>query len=321
MDKKRSNNLLGSILLVITAAVWGLAFSFQEMAATVPPFTLVALRSLAATLFLIPVILLFDRLNGGKRRLFSRRNGRFLFDISRKEWRGGCITGALLLLASVLQQSGIGETGAGKSGFITSLYMVIVPLLGLFLHRRVGGKNWIAVIIAVAGFYLISFSDGGFSMPAISDLMILACALVFAMQILSVDLLSGDCDGIRYSFVQFLTCTVGAIPISLFYEKPAVEAGGASLTEIVLSAILPILYLGIMSSGVAYTLQIIGQQKMTNPTVASILMSLENIFSAIFAAFLFPERQMSPWEILGCAAVFSAVILTQLPIGKSGDPH
>ncbi len=315
MKQERRNDLIGAGLLLITAMIWGCAFSMQEMAAELPPFTLILYRSAVAVLFLIPVILLFDFLNrnNAKRSLF-RKNEHPALDISFAEWRGGFLSGIALLIATALQQIGIGETGAGKTGFITSLYMVMVPLLGLLFGKRIGKQNACAVAIAVFGFYFISMK--GFEPPAVSDLIVLSCAFVFAVQILVIAAFSKGCDGVRFSFVQFLTCAVLSLPISLLFEKPAFEAGGTSLLFTALSLWLPILYLGILSSGVAYTFQILGQQKMQSQTVASILMSLENIFAALFAAFFFPDRRLSPREIFGCAVVFFAVILTQLPLGS-----
>ncbi len=314
MGNKRKSDIIGSALLLLTALIWGLAFSMQEMAASVPPFTLMAVRSAVAVLFLIPVILLFDALmkkeNNG-RRLFWK-NGHIALDITRREWRGGLASGVLLLSATVLQQLGIGGTGAGKTGFITSLYMVIVPLIGLVFGKRIGKQNAVAVAVAVVGFYFISMN--GLEAPAVSDLYVLACAVMFAIQILAVAGFSKGCDGVRFSFVQFLTCGVLSLPVSLFLERPLFEGGGASLSDALLSLWMPLLFLGILSSGVAYTLQVLGQQRLSNQTVASVLMSLENVFAALFAALIFPERRMSWREILGCAIVFVAVLLTQIPL-------
>ncbi len=315
MKPERKNDLIGAFLLLITAMIWGCAFSMQELASDLPPFTLILYRSIVAVLFLIPVILLFDFRNRTKSpRCLFRKNGHFAFDISFAEWRGGFLSGLALLVATALQQIGIGETGAGKTGFITSLYMVMVPLLSLLFGKKIGKQNALAVAIAIVGFYFISFQ--GFEMPAAGDLIVLSCAFVFAVQILVIAAFSKGCDGVRFSFVQFLTCAVLSLPISLVWEKPHFEVGGASLLTATLSLWLPILFLGVLSSGVAYTLQILGQQKMQSQTVASILMSLENIFAALFATIFFPNRNLTPREILGCAIVFLAVLLTQLPIRK-----
>ena len=302
----KKNNALGSLLLLLTAVIWGLAFSMQEMAAKyVDPFSVLFFRSAIAALFLIPVILLFDCLGGKKRRLFSVINRRPVVDIRKKEWIGGAVSGAFLALATLLQQMGIGETGAGLGGFITSLYMVLVPLIGLLFGQKIGLKKGLCVVVAVFGFYLISVS--GAVMPATGDLLILACAVVFALQIVAIDRLSSGCDGLRFSFVQFLTCTAVSCPFMLIFGSPSAEA--------IRPAIFPLLFLGILSSGVAYTLQILGQQRMTSPVVAGLIMSLENVFSLIGAMILNPENNsLSARQYVGCALIFLTVVFTQIPI-------
>lgn len=209
--------------------------------------------------------------------------------------------GFILITASVLQQTGVKDTGAGVAGFITSLYVVIVPIFGMVLGRKTTLKNWFCTLLAIGGVFLISYTNGGFSS---GDIFVFLCACAFACHIIAVDIFSPGCDGVRMSFVQFITGAIVSLPLMLVLEKP-------SVSEIMSSAI-PILYLGIMSSGIAYTLQILGQ-KRTVPAVASIIMSLESVF-ALIGGFLFNNENMSGRKILGCIIVFISVIITQIEI-------
>lgn len=285
-------------MMLVAAAIWGFAFSAQKAAAHVPAFTLVFARSLLGAIFLFFLIMVLDRALKTGRRLVSRKG----LDFNKTELIGGTLCGIVLSLASVLQQSGIGSgTDAGKAAFITALYVVLVPVFSLVLKKRAPINAWISVGIAVVGFYLLCIK-GDFSLE-FSDALVLLCAVVFTTHILVIDRFSPRCDGVRMSCVQFAVVTVVSLVFAIFLEEPI---SAADLT----SAIWPILMLGIGSSGIAYTLQIVAQSNL-NPTVASIVMSLESVFGVIGSALLLGET-MSTREYFGCAIVFVAVVLSQL---------
>ena len=289
-------------MMLIAAAIWGFAFSAQKAAAHVPPFTLVFARSLLGTIFLFFLIMILDRALKTGRRLVSKKG----LDFNKTELIGGTVCGIILSLASVLQQSGIGSgTDAGKAAFITALYVVLVPVFGIALKRSAPINAWVSVAIAVVGFYLLCIK-GDFSLE-FSDALVLLCAVVFTTHILVIDRFSPRCDGVRMSCVQFAVVTVVSLVFAIFLEEPI---SAADLT----SAIWPILMLGIGSSGIAYTLQIVAQSNL-NPTVASIVMSLESVFGVIGSALLLGET-MSTREYFGCAIVFIAVVLSQLDLSS-----
>ena len=291
-----------SFLMLVAAAIWGFAFVAQKEAAVVPPFTLVFARSLLGTVFLFFLILVLDRLLKTGRHLVSKKG----LDFTRTEIIGGVACGLVLSLASVLQQSGMNNgTDAGKAAFITALYVVLVPVFGLVLKRRAPINAWISVGIALVGFYLLCIK-GDFSLE-FSDALVLMCAVVFTVHILVIDHFSPMCDGVRMSCVQFAVVTVVTFIFSLILESPIrVDAIGSS--------IWPIVMLGIGSSGIAYTLQIIAQRNV-NPAVVSIIMSLESVFGVLGAAIILGEKMVLR-EYLGCAIVFVAVILSQFDFSE-----
>ena len=296
---KSLNKFISPLLLVLAAMIWGFAFSAQKSAESVPPLTLGAARSLFASIFLIIVIISFDKISGNGRKLFSKKR---VIDLTRIEIIGGIICGAVLALASFFQQLGMNEgTEAGKASFITALYVVLVPIYALALRKKAPLNVWISMPFAVVGFYLLCITDG-FSI-VFADLYVLICALIFPVHILVIDKFSPECDGIRMSLVQFVAATVINLIFALIFESPIAfsEIGGS---------IFSIIYLGVFSSGIAYTLQIIGQRG-ANPAAASILLSLESVFGVLGAALFLSER-MSIREYLGCAVVFIAVILSQV---------
>ncbi len=293
-----------ALLMLFAAAIWGFAFSAQKVAAELPAFTIGAVRSFFAGIFLIGVIMALDRLFGSERRLFSRKNPHFI-DINRTELVGGVCCGLILVSASALQQSGISSgTDAGKAAFITALYVLIVPIIGLALRKRSPLNVWISVAIAIVGFWLLCIK-GDFTVDP-SDLLVLVCAFIFALHIVVIDRFSPRCDGVRMSCIQFFTATVINAVVALIAESPI------SFT-VIGANILPLLYLGICSSGIAYTLQIVGQ-KHAHPAAAAVILSLESVFGVVGSAILLKER-MSPREYIGCAIVFLAVILSQIDFG------
>jgi len=285
-------------MMLFAAAIWGFAFSAQKAASHIPPFTLNTARSLLAAVFLFLLIFILDKLLKNGRRLISKRG----LDFNRTELVGGAICGVILSLASLLQQSGIGSgTDAGKAAFITALYVVLVPVFSLVFGKRAPMNAWISVGIAVVGFYLLCIK-GDLSLE-FSDTLVLLCALVFTLHILAIDKFSPKCDGVRMSCIQFAVATVLNLLCALIFEPPIDPAA-------IGSAAWSILMLGIGSSGIAYTLQIVGQRGV-NPAVASVILSLESVFGVIGSAFLLGEK-MTEREYAGCAIVFIAVILSQL---------
>ena len=292
---------ISSLLLLLAAMIWGFAFSAQKAAQTVPPFTLGAIRSLIAGVFLLALIPIFDKIRHTGRLLFKKGRAP---DFNASELIGGAICGTVLVAASFFQQLGMAAgADAGKASFITALYVVLVPIYAIALKRRAPINVWVSVVIAVVGFYFLCIS-GDFTVEG-PDLIVFVCSLIFPVQILAIDHFSPRCDGVRLSCIQFFTGAIVNAVMALITEMPVNFAN-------VWQNIMPILFLGIMSSGVAYTLQILGQRD-ANPAAASIIMSLESVFGVVGAALLLGER-MTPREYLGAAIVLAAVLLSQLDL-------
>ena len=290
MSKQFKNNLL----LILTALIWGCAFVAQSVGVDyVGPFTFNSVRNILGGLTLLPVIFILDR----KKKTKEPENKKTLII-------GGICCGVLLAVASSLQQIGLIYTSAGKAGFITALYILIVPLLGLVIGKKVGVKVWIGVVLAVAGMYCLCITEG-FTI-AIGDILVMLCAVVFSFHILVIDYFSPKVDGVKMSCIQFWVCGILCAVPMFATETPQVDQ--------ILTAWLPIAYAGILSCGVAYTLQIVAQ-KNVDPTVASLLLSLESVF-AVLAGGLILHESLSIKEMFGCALVFAAIILAQLPDKK-----
>ena len=284
-----------TVLPLLAAAIWGSAFVGQSIAGEyLPPFAVNAARSVVAVITLAIVI-------WGFRRWETVKNGAPKPQDKKKMITGGILCGTVLTIASNLQQIGLVDTSAGKASFITALYIVIVPLCSIFAGRKLGVNVWCAVALATAGLYFLCIQSG-FTVQK-GDFFVFLCALFFSAHILVIDHYTRFVDGIYLSFVQFFTCMVISGVISLLTEEWTLAG--------IQYWILPILYVGIFSSGVAYTLQIIAQTG-TNPAVVSILLSLESVFGVISGAIVLHER-MSGRELLGCGLMFAAVILSQLP--------
>ncbi len=221
-------------------------------------------------------------------------------------WRGGAACGILLAGASLLQQASLQYTTAGKAGFLTSLYIVIVPVLGIFLGRKAGGKIWAAVVLALIGAYLLSVAGGGegFSI-GIGEILVLICSVIFSLHIMVIDRVSPKVDGVQLSCIQFLVAGIVSVIFAVILERDSFTLSG------LLASWGPLLYVGILSSGAAYTLQIVGQAGL-NPAVASLIMSLESVFAAI-SGWLILSQPLSTRELIGCGLVFAGVVLAQLP--------
>lgn len=297
--KKETSTLKNSLLLLLTATIWGVAFVAQSVSMDyIGGFTFNAIRNIIGAITLVPVILIFSKQNpAADQNPADRQKAR------KTLITGGICCGILLCLASNFQQFGIKYTTVGKAGFITACYIIIVPIIGIFLKKKCSPFIWIAVLLSLGGLYLLCISPGeGFSIGK-GDTLVLICAVLFSFHILTVDHFSPLVDGVKMSCIQFLVCGIlSGIP-ALIFENP-------NITNI-LQAWMPILYAGILSCGVAYTLQIVGQKGM-NPTVASLIMSLESCISVI-AGWLILGQNLSSREIFGCVLMFGAIMLAQLP--------
>lgn len=290
---------VSTLFFIVATMLWGLAFSAQKDAAVIPAPTVSAIRALLASLFLFLLMPLTDRLTKNGRRAYV---GEAFLGFTRTELAGGLVCGIILGIATILQQLGLGEgTDAGKAAFITALYVVLVPIFSAFLGKKPRENVIISVIMAVVGFYFLCITPGASLAP--SDFLVLMCALVYAVHIIVIDRFSPRCDGVRLSCVQFLVAFVISGIMALIFDMP--------LSLSLIGSKLPsLLYLGICSGGIAYTLQIIGQRD-TDPAVASVLLSLESVFGVIGGALLLGES-MSPREYIGCGIVFIAVLLSQI---------
>lgn len=298
--------LKNSLLLVFTAFIWGVAFVAQsEGGDAVGPYTFNCIRCLIGATFLLPVIKLLSKMGFADKKPQTR--------IEKKNlWLGGISCGIILCIATNLQQLGI-YLGAstGKAGFLTACYILLVPILGLFLKKKCGWNIWAGVVLTLIGLYLLCMKDS-FSL-AFSDILLLLCALAFAFHILVIDHFSPLVDGVHMSCIQFFTAGIlSIIPMFLNDMQHSLEGIQKWIPALAsFDAWIPILYAGILSCGVAYTLQIIGQ-KDANPTIASLIMSLESVFS-VLAGWILLGETMGIRELSGCAMIFSAVVLAQIP--------
>ena len=285
-----------NILLVLTALIWGCAFVAQSVGMDyVGPFTFNMARFLIGAVVLLPVIWFMDR---------QRKTGAEKGAGQKTLIIGGICCGIALAVASTLQQWGILFTTVGKAGFITAMYIVIVPLLGIFIGKKVRPLIISCVAIAVVGFYFLCMTES--LRLGLGDFLVLLCAIAFSIHILVIDHFSPKVDGVKMSAIQFLTAAIISAVPTLLWEQPV-------FTEI-LQAWQPVLYAGVMSCGVAYTLQIIAQ-KNADPTVASLLLSLESVFS-VLAGWVLLGQGLSLKELFGCVLIFCAIILAQLPEKK-----
>ena len=329
MKHKSTNN----ILLALTALIWGSAFVAQSVGMDyLGPFTFNSIRSAMGGLVLLPVLFILkgrgrksrqpESAAGEPSAYVSSMGGPSAGDSSMGESSvgessvgdrktlvtGGILCGIALAVASSLQQIGIVYTSAGKAGVITALYILIVPIIRLFLGRRAGRKVWIGVALAMAGMYFLCITDG-FSISK-GDFLVFLCAVIFSVHILVIDHFAPKVDGVALSCIQFLVCGILCAVPMLALERPQVDE--------IQAAWMPLAYAGVLSCGVAYTLQVIAQ-KNTDPTVASLLLSLESVFSVLTGWVILGER-LSGRELFGCALVFAAVLLAQLP-GKKMAPE
>lgn len=302
----KKTQMRNSLLLLLTAVIWGVAFVAQSVGMDyVGAFTFNCVRSIIGGLVLIPCIVFLKNLKykemGGQGKLSVKES----LQVTRVELVGGICCGVALFAASNFQQFGISYTTVGKAGFITALYVVIVPIMGLFFKKKVSFVIWISVVLSVVGLYLLCMTENSFSL-AFGDLLVLICALLFSVHILVIDYFSPKGDGVIISCIQFFVSGVLSGVMMFLFETPRVEG--------ILAAWMPILYAGVLSCGVAYTLQIVGQKDM-NPTVASLILCLESVVSAL-AGWLILGQALNAREMAGCFLMFFAIVLAQLPAAQ-----
>ena len=302
--KMKGHTLRQSFLLFLTAVIWGVAFVAQSAGMEyLGPFTYNGVRSVLGGMVLLPCIALLNKMQATKPDTAegSSVEGRNIKKSGKELAAGGLCCGFILFAASNFQQFGIQYTTVGKAGFITAMYILIVPILGLLVHKKVGLQVWIGVIFGIAGLYLLCMTDS-FSLEK-GDALVLICAFIFSLHILVIDHFSQRVDGIKMSCIQFWVCGILSLLCSFLFERPDLQS--------ICDAWLPVCYGGIMSCGVAYTLQIVGQKDM-NPTVASLILSLESVVAAV-AGFLLLGQTMSLRELVGCLMMVMAIASAQLP--------
>ena len=311
----RTHKVRNTIFLFLTAMIWGAAFVAQSVSMDyIGPFTFICLRSVIGGLFLIPVIIVIDSIRKKSQDENINAEGLetdlYKIKIEEKQrlsWKnkrlleGGIVCGIFLFLANCFQQTGIQYTTVGKAGFITTFYIIIVPLIGLFFKKYCGILTWIGVVLALAGLYFLCITQKLTIQRG--DALVLCCSVLYAGQILAIDYYNPFVDGVKMSCIQFLTGGILGAVFMFIFENPDMA--------MILSAAGPILYTGIMSTGVGYTLQIVGQKGM-NPTVAALILSLESVFSAL-SGYLFLHQILTTRELIGCALMFIAIVLAQLP--------
>ncbi len=284
------------LILLLTAGIWGFAFAAQRQASFyLSPFTFGASRFLMGAAALYLFVLPKDKKNGKS--------------FTKTEWRNGAVVGAVLFAAATLQQIGIGLTSAGQAGFLSALYVVLVPVIGLLFGRKTNGATWLALLLAVPALYLLCMTDGGFHV-SIGDAWLLSSAVFWALHILFTDRFVRGTDPLHLCVVQFFVCGVLNLACALLFETTSVEN--------MRKALWAVLYVGLMSTAVAYTLQAIGQRD-AKPAHAALVLSTESVFSVIAGALLLGERMTTP-AYFGCVLMFAAVVLSQLRSAKE-EPH
>lgn len=299
----KHNNLKGSAILCLAALIWGLAFVAQTDAAEfVPPFAFNALRSVIAGVFLLVILSFMNRKS--KEELIPKDPKKRKVVI-----KGGILCGFMLAVSANFQQFGLalypeGASSEARGGFLTALYVILVPIFSVFLRKKISPTVLIAVVIAMGGIYLLCLS-GGIGGIYLGDVLMLICAVCFTMHIMLVDKFVAEVGGVRLSMLQMFVCGILSAIMSVIFEGDTFTVSG------VMTASLQILYMGIMSSGIAYTLQIIGQ-RYAEPTVASISMSLESVFAAL-GGWVIAGNALSAREIFGCILVFVAITVAQIP--------
>lgn len=305
MNKSSEKIWFGSLCLFFTSLIFGIGFITQKIGGQfLGSYSFNCIRSFLGCLVLLPVIYL------------PRPQSTVQFPATKEDkktlWMAGIACGAALFFACNLQQLGLSlGTSAGKGGFLTSCYIILVPLFGLFLHKKCPWHIWVCVVVTVLGLYFLCVNEDFSLVP--SDLLLLLCSVCFAVQILTIDHYVAKVDPVRLSCIQFLVCgTLSAVPMIFAEMVGDPVAWGQAFTH--WETWLAVLFAGIFCSGIAYTLQTVGQQSVP-PTLASLLLSLESVFS-VLGGIIFLQERMAEKEIFGCIIIFVAVVLAQLPIGE-----
>lgn len=300
MTKSRKNSIIGSIFLALAAIIWGSSFVVQFQGAEhVGPLTFVASRSLLGSVALLPVIFLMDNAK-------KKKSPESYHKMTQADYKylilSGVVCGVMLFAGSSLQQLGIDRgTTPGTAAFITAFYILLVPIFSVFLGKKIKPITWACAVLSIFALYLLCVKDGGSVQK--SDLYVLACAFCFAIHIMVIDKVSPKLDGVRLSAVQFFVAGIVAAFLSIIFEDTTLDS--------LKSAAPSIAYSGIMSSGVAYTLQILGQQK-TEPTLATMIMSLESVFG-VLTSMVFLSQIPTAKEAIGCVLMFVAIVVAQMP--------
>lgn len=307
MNKTTKKTVLGNAMLTTTAFIWGTAFVAQRVGMDhVEPFTFSAARYFLAALVLIPIIYFLDKRETSLAKAAGIWHEPTAEEKKRQRigtLRGGCICGVILFVASSFQQVGLVYTTAGKAGFITALYIVLVPIFGAILfHKKVSWLTAVGVALATVGLYLLCIKEG-FAIGK-GDFLVFICAIFFSMHILACDHFTEHWNPVKLSLVQFTVSFVLAAITAFIVENPQLAG--------ILTATFPIIYCGIFSAGVGYTLQMVAQ-KDTDPTIASLILSLEAVFGALGGYFILNEI-LSTKELIGCVIMFAAIIIAQIPL-------
>lgn len=301
-----SKKMRGNILLFITAFIWGCAFVAQRTGMEyIGPLTFNGIRSFVGGFTLLIYLFIRNRLQKNKK--IDQNSDKAKNPPSKKfTFFCGLVCGICLFAGTTLQQMGMVYTTAGKAGFITALYIILVPLLGIFLGKKIRPVVWLGVLLALAGLYLLCVGED-FTVNK-GDMLVLLCSFAFTIHITFVDKVSQRIDGVVISCIQLFICGLISVPGMLLFE--VID------WNLIMQCSIPILYAGVLSCGVAYTLQIVAQ-KYTEPTVASMIMSLESVF-ALLSGMIILKESIAPHEIIGCVVMFAAIILAQLPEKKRG---
>lgn len=302
---KAKNKLLGPVMLVAAAMIWGLSFVAQNEGMNhVEGFTFNGIRMMIGSAVLLPLILFRNKKNNKKLSRDEKRS------VLKANIIGIIPVGICLFLGSTLQQFAFNYTETGKIGFLTALYMIFVPILGLFLKKKPTVTIWIGVILGVIGMYLLCVGSSASFNIGTGELLAIGCALAYAVHILAIDKFGQNIDSIVLSCGQFFVTGFISCILMFIFEKPSLES--------ILNAAVPILYSGVLSSGVGFTVQIVGQ-KYTDPTIAAMLMCLESVFAVLFAFIMPPHETLQSVEYIGCAVIFIAIIIAQ--INPKSDKH
>ena len=298
--KNMSKRAKSNIILTITALIWGSTFIAQKTGGYIGTFTFCAMRGILATIALGIVVLIMDRARLRKGDPEAIEKSRF----TKTTFIGGFVVGIFLFLGTVFQQQGLVTASAGEAGFITTLYVVLVPLIGIFMGRRIGPLVWAGAVLAAVGLYYLCTNGEGLKLePGAAALLM--CAFTYSFQVISVGKYSPLTDVVKLSLIETATFAVLSFICMLIFEDPSFEA--------IKSEWFAVAYAGILSSTVGYTLQLEGQ-KGADPTEASLIMCLESVFAMFFGAVLLHER-MGGYQLFGCLLIFIAIVIAQLPDG------